>query len=89
MTDTIAYPTVTVLPSSLHRQLGPARFLSEAMEGAEEAEEEGATGASETQTRSTTKTTREREREKRLPEDSGLEPDLLPGLTSICQSVCV
>ena len=37
---TIAYPTVTVLPNSLHRQLGPARLLSEAMERAEEEEEE-------------------------------------------------
>lgn len=26
-THTIAHPTVTALPSSLHRQLGPARFL--------------------------------------------------------------
>lgn len=33
-TLTIAYPTVTAQPSSLHRQLGPARFLSEAMERA-------------------------------------------------------
>lgn len=36
LTLTIANPTVTVQPSSLHRQLGPARFLSEAMERAEE-----------------------------------------------------
>ena len=36
LTHTIAYPTVTVLPSSLHRDLGPARFLSELMERTEE-----------------------------------------------------
>lgn len=58
LAHTITHPTVTVLPSLLHRQLGPARFLSEAMERAEE--EEGATGRL-SQTRSRTEEIKESE----------------------------
>lgn len=81
----MANPTVTVLPNSLHRQLGPARFLSEAKESRRGG---GMAGASETQSRSRKKKIRQRERGT-IAEDSGLEPDLLSGLTPNSQSVCV